>query len=183
MLTEPQREHVRLATRTTQIISTALTGGVAFFAAIVLVLSTQQPRGDAPAVPILTYAAAGVALLAVVLRTVVPGLIAAQARQAIVNRDASRVPQPAVHNAAELGDVAPLMGMFQTRLIVGAALLEGGAFFCLVAYLLERQPLALIAAGVLFCFLLGQFPSVARVTGWIETELSTVDQLRQLDRS
>lgn len=183
MLTEPQREHVRLATRTAQVISISLAAGVIFFAAVVLSLTGQKPPAGAPQVPILSYAAVAIALVAMVMRLIVPGMLAARTRSAVVQRDTARVPQPTLANTAELGDIAPLMGVFQTKVIVGTALLEGAAFFCLVAYLIERQPSSLVVAGVLFCLLIGQIPTVGRTMTWIESELVSIGQMRALERS
>jgi hypothetical protein len=85
-----------------------------------------------------------------------------------------------VANAAELGDVLPLSGVYQTRLIIGCAMIEGAAFFCLIAYLLERRPLSLIVAGVLLLLLISQIPTVSKVESWVESELSTINQLRHM---
>jgi hypothetical protein len=81
---------------------------------------------------------------------------------------------------AESAEVASLINVYQTQLIVAAAMLEGGAFFCIVAYMLEGQAIARNLAIVLIFMLALQVPMVSQVESWIEREISTRRQLRQL---
>jgi hypothetical protein len=181
MLTDPQREHIKMAARTMQIIAGALAAGVVIFLAIVLFLTSQRavgPAGDS----FLTYIAAAYSLAAIMAWAIVPSVIGGRMRQSIVDRNASQWTMK-LANAAELGDALPLTSVYQTRLIVGCALLEGAAFFCLVAYLLEQQPMGLIIAGVLLLLLLSQVPTVPRLESWVEGELATIDQLRLMRRT
>jgi hypothetical protein len=83
-------------------------------------------------------------------------------------------------NAAELGDVAPLAAIYQTRTIIGAAMLEGAAFLGCVAYLLEHQQLVLVVAGALLLMIARHFTTASGLESWIENELATIQQMRQL---
>jgi hypothetical protein len=180
MLTDPQREHIRLAARTMQIIVGALATGVAFFAGIVLSFAGAAGDEQAPSDErLLTYMAVGAALIVVIAWAVVPALIAGQMRQKIADGNAAQLTLN-LRNAAEIGDVGPLTVAYQVRLIVAAALLEGVAFFNLIAYMIERQSLSLIVAGLLLLMILSHIPTVGRLQEWVERELNTIDQLRQM---
>ena len=76
-------------------------------------------------------------------------------------------------------DAGKLLAVYQTALIIGAALLEGATFFLAIAYFLEGQILSLIVAGVLMGLLVARFPTRSRVAGWIDRELERIDQERQ----
>jgi hypothetical protein len=122
------------------------------------------------------------AAVAIVLWAVVPGVVAGRMRQAIVDGNAPQA-LPLSANAAELENVVPLAASYLTRLIIGDALLEGAAFFNLVAYLIEQQVFSLAVAGALLLIILAQFPSLSRLTDWVERELATTEQLQVLRRS
>jgi hypothetical protein len=80
------------------------------------------------------------------------------------------------------GDAGSLMAVFQGKIIVGAAMLEGGAFFAAIAYLVEGGPIALALAVVLWLGIAAHFPTLPRVIGWIERQLEWLDQERLLDQ-
>ena len=63
-----------------------------------------------------------------------------------------------------------LPAAFLTQLIVGAAMNEGAAFFALVAYLIEKNPIALGLAVVLIAGVISRFPTTGRVERWIEQQ-------------
>lgn len=180
MLTERQRAHLKLAVRTMQVIVGALAAGVLTFVGVVLaVVRGGVIGGQLQQEPLITHVAAGFAVVAAVLWGIVPGLITSRMRQAIAGGNKSPLTTK-LSNAAEVRDVAPLTVAYQSRLIVGAALLEGAAFFNLIVYMLEQQPLSLVAAGVLLLIMLTQIPTVSRLEAWVESELSTIEQLRQM---
>jgi hypothetical protein len=164
-----------------QIVAAAMAGGVLIFLAVVVILVWQKDGGR-PDGRLLTYIAVAFAIVAVFAWSIVPSVIAGQLRQPIVDGSATRRGSKSDHGA-ESGNIRPLTAIYQTRLIIGSALLEGAAFFCLVAYLLERQPLSLVVA-VLFCLLLvSQIPSVARVESWVAGEVAIIEQLRVTPRT
>jgi hypothetical protein len=183
MLADAQREYVARVTATLQIIVAALAFGVLTFAGIALLVAVDAAgAAGGPAQPLLTYIAAGAALVALVLSWIVPGLIAGSGRQAIAASEpiSTATPMRDQPAANELGDVAPLLAAYQTRQIVRAAILEGAAFFCLISYIIEKQSLSLVAAGIMVLLLLGQFPTRSRVEDWIGGEMAAIEQLRQM---
>jgi hypothetical protein len=181
MLSDEQRAYLARATLTMQIIVGALAAGVILFGGIVLALRPLQ--GGAPLDgSLLTYMAAGAAFMALVAAMVIPSVLLRSQRQAIVAGTSTLVagsiggePLPEAHR--ELG---PLVAVYQTCLIIRSAILEGAAFFALVAYQLEQQPLSLAAAGMLLLFLLAKFPTRSKVEDAIESERTTIAQLRQM---
>jgi hypothetical protein len=177
-------------TRTCQIIVAALVMGVVSFLVVVLlfvpksmmlapVLAEAGPAGAAapappPAgLPIISYIALAMAVSVLVLSFVVPKLIVSNARSQIAKGTAPKT------GKAEEAEAAEFLPVYQTQLIIGAALLEGGAFFAAIAYMLERSPLALVAAGVLLGLLVTRFPTTERVRAWIEKQLELLQQQRQ----
>ncbi|HEX2475589.1 MAG TPA: hypothetical protein VHK01_12630 [Lacipirellulaceae bacterium] len=181
MLTNDQREYVKLAVRPMQIIVAALATGVGIFFAIVFVIPPiARLAGGPPAEPLVSYIAAAAGLAGIFAWAVVPRIITAGIRQSIVH--GKPAPPAGLSQNLPMTDerlqIRPLIAMYQNSLIVGGAILEGAAFFNLVAYMLEQQPMNLVVAGVLLLLLLSQIPTVSRLESWIETELTTIDQLR-----
>src|SRR5581483_670179 len=89
-----------------------------------------------------------------VVRAVVTNSIQASARNRLVTADGSAV--------------RPWLAVYQTRTIVGAALLEGGAFFLLVAYMAEGAPWVLVVAAVLWIAMAWlHFPTRDKVEAWV----------------
>ncbi len=181
MLSDPQREYIGKVALTLQIIVGALAGGVLMFLVIVIFLVSQNPPVANPTTPIITYSAYGMAFASIIASLVVPGLVSGRARQSLVDGDVSQWGLVKnLPNAAELGDVAPLAAIYQTRTIIGAALLEGAAFFACVAYLLEHQQLVLVVAGALLLMIARHFTTASGLESWIDNELATIQQMRQL---
>ena len=73
------------------------------------------------------------------------------------------------------------LAFYQTRMIVGAALLEGPAFFLLIAYLIERSPWSLAAAIFMILGVAAHFPTEQRVAEWVEQQMSLLEEERQLE--
>ena len=171
---------------TIQIIVAALTAGCLIFMAIAifLVQTGQAPPVNENDMPLLTYMATAWAGMAIVARMIVPKIIESAARKRIADGTwqaaASGQQQTQVARPAErLGDAGQLLAVLNTRTIVGGAILEGSAFFALVAYLIEKSPLALAAAVVMIIGVVLHFPTRSSATHWIEDQLAAVEQLRQ----
>jgi hypothetical protein len=60
--------------------------------------------------------------------------------------------------------------VYQTQLIIGAAQIEGVAFFAGVAYFLSKDPIALGLALLLVGALILRFPTIERVQRWIDQQ-------------
>jgi hypothetical protein len=181
MLSDPQRDYIRKVARTLQIIVGALAGGVLMFLAVVIYLVSQNPPVPAPEASIVTYTAYGMAVVCGIASLVVPSLVSGRARQSIIDGGISQWGLVTnLPNAAELGDIAPLAAIYQTRTIIGAALCEGAAFFACAAYLLEHQRPALFVAVVLLFMIARHIPTVSGLESSIESESTTIQQMRQL---
>ncbi|HEX4592127.1 MAG TPA: hypothetical protein VH120_19495 [Gemmataceae bacterium] len=100
-----------------------------------------------------------------VARTVIVPRIATARRRILPNNPAVTIQQ--------------LMTMFATRTIVGAALIEGAAFFLLVAYLAEGQPWTWVGGmvmGVLLAAL--QAPTRARAEAAFAADRQAIEDQR-----
>lgn len=165
MLSPEQRQRVAGFTRTLQIIVVGLFAGLAVY--LVMVAAVLPPPDKVDSIR-LAPLAAGFAALQVVLAVVLPRVMAAQQRAASVTASESA------------GSVGGLLAGFQVRRIIAAAMLEGAGFFNGVAYQIERQSYSLeIAVAVLGGILL-LFPLRSLVEQWVENELRTVRELRDL---
>ncbi|MBN1589842.1 MAG: hypothetical protein JW888_10040 [Pirellulales bacterium] len=183
------QDQLTVPVRVMQIIVLALASGCATFAVIVIVLNLGGQEGPEAAQPdllVITYAA---------LAAIVPMLIAFFVLRSIWNSQARRLVIKAVDEASgESSDLRPtqwlestkivsmLVPVFQTRLIIGAALFEGTAFFLLIAYMVEGSIIALVAALAVAVGILLQFPTRSGVAGWIEQQTEAVRNQRQFSR-
>ena len=165
MLTDSQIDELRPVLRTSQIIVGALVLGVLNFAAVAAFIRTTGPQGP-PNQAFITYVALASAGIATVAHFIVSTVMTGQLRKSFVgDRE---------------GSVRPPAQAFQTLLIIRSAILEGAIFFCLVSYMPEGQTIAMVAAGVLLLLLLVQFPTMGRMSAWVENELMVAEQMRQL---
>jgi hypothetical protein len=173
--------------RTCQIIIGAMIMGVAVFLAIVIlvvptIMAPGLPPGAGgavagpvgPQVPLITYTAAALGAMGLVMSYVVPGLFVVSVRRQAARGgwpDAT-AGKPVLPGEDPLAD-APrrLLPLYQTQLLVGAAIIEGMAFFATLAYMLERNKIALAIAGFLLGCLASRFPTADRINRWLERQL------------
>lgn len=173
MFDDKSKQHIAAVVRTAQIILLALAMGVVTFAAVVVfaVSGGQQGRGNT--ITLLATVFAGADL---VLCLLIPEFITATNRRKIAagtwQAAQSQGPVPE-------SDAGRLALTYQVKMIIGTALLEGGCFLALVAYMTERQALGLAVAAVLLAALLAHFPTRARVEAWIEDQLHRVEDERR----
>ncbi len=188
-MTDP--EALQPVIRTCQIIVAALIMGVVLFLVITLVaippLMKPQPAlpGEGPGIsgmPLITYIATAVGLLNLVLSIIVPKISTDGARRQMA---LGRSPATVKGGSSEPKQLYPeeysgkLMTLYQTQLIVGAAILEGGAFFAAIAYMLERNPIAMVTAGVLLGALSARWPTSDRISVWLDRQLALLQEERQ----
>jgi hypothetical protein len=164
MLTELQRDQLRQALRPMQIIVATLAFGVVSFFVVTLFIGSHGGGNGPDSNHIVTYVGMGFAIVGAIVWIILRDLIARQSRKSVL-----------------AGDTRRLATVYQTRLIISCALLEGIAFLNLVAYLIEHQRMSLVIAGAYLVILLNQFPTLNRLENWVERELAEVDQLRQLE--
>jgi hypothetical protein len=166
--------------RQLQIIVGALVAGCVFFLVIAVVLAGEKAGevgGDAGK-PVITYVAIVFVVMVLVMRMVVPGIVVSAGRRKMLEE----IGPPNAESPERTEEARALARLFATRTIIAGALLEGAAFFLLVSYLVEQQPLSLIVAVVLISRLVFDIPTRARIVHWIEDQLLVADQERQLGR-
>ena len=172
-------ESIQAVTRQGQIIIGALISGVVFFLVIATVVDLGPNPGvvaggagagqRAQTVPLVTYLALAFGAVLLPMSFMVPGLVAKQQRQAIAagnvtagtNLTASST--AASSSGATKTPAGGLHAAYLTQLITGAAMNEGAAFFAGVAYLIEKNPIALALAFVLLTAIVARFPTGSRV--------------------
>lgn len=135
-------QSTELQVRTLQLIIGALASGLVLFAAVAYFVVDSQPQEES-----LTQFGLLAGLVCLVTQRPVGAMLRRQAK-------------------------APdqRMGAYMTATLVSAAILEGGAFFNLVLYMLERSPWSLAMAALLWVALLFKTPSRQRVESWLEGE-------------
>ena len=147
----PQQVGPESVGRISQIIAGALIMGVVIFACVAFFIAKGEPAKS----PVIALMGAGMAVMMIVVRFIMPTVI--------VNGAKARLKE-----AADADRMTQLAGLYQTKMIVGMAVLEGAAFFNLIAYITERQ---LWSYGVV-AFLLGvmaiSFPSQGQFESWAE---------------
>jgi hypothetical protein len=134
----------------------------------------HRPLAEPDMATILTWVAVAFAAVTLPLSFVLPGLIAQQNRRAIAAGTWTLIkggspPMPAAHEAFQT-DVGPLAMVYQTQLIIGAAMNEGVAFFAAIAYMIGRNPIALGLGILLVGGLVARFPTKDRVALWMDRQ-------------
>lgn len=167
------RQHV---VRRAQITRAMLMMGVVIFVGVAVVTAMGKP----PKEPVMALIAAGFAVLATVARAIVVPLVIATQRRKIAR--AMQLPATEHEGAADANEVIEkqLYMVWQiNKLILEAAILEGAAFFNLVAYIEERQWWSLAVAGSLLASMAASFPTRRRGEDWIRIQ----SELIELDRT
>lgn len=143
--------------RTMQIIVVALMMGVIMFTGVAMFLAHDKAAGDA----LLPTLAAGFAAVAIVMSFIVPPAVAKGMVAQILGREGS------TENENLPGAVNALAGALNTQIIIGVALLEGAAFFNLVAYIIGAHVWSLVVVAVLLLLMAVRFPTPGQVEGWV----------------
>jgi len=150
-----------------RIILLALMASVSLFVLIAIWLRHQGVIPVAP-VPIVTYVGFVLAAGLVAAIRFFPNRVVAATR-----RQLAMIPADLTRRAEHAGispDVSALLAAYQTRLIIIAALLEGIAYYFLIAYLLDGLWISLVMAGVCLAVLAAQFPTEDGVQRWLERQ-------------
>jgi hypothetical protein len=157
-----------------QIIAAALMMGLAVFIAIVAVQAQNLPPPPGRA-PIVTYVALGVLAMMVGVSFVIPAAMSRGPLQAALRQAAQR-PAGEIQDASFL---AQLLNVRQGMMIFGLAPLEGAGFLSAIAYMLEREPMALSAALGALLLMATRFPTFGSVAAWLGQQVEAVADLRQ----
>jgi hypothetical protein len=147
---------------TMQIIAGVLAMGAIIFMVIALIILGTGNGPPPPARPLLTSIGVGFTFVELLVFAIVPGRMVTGGRKGIAQGKSSY--------GFATDEVGCLAGLYQSTMIVGLALLEGVAFFLLIAYLIEGELLSLVIAGFLLALMVLQFPQRSRVESWIEKQ-------------
>ncbi len=151
--------------RTMQIIAAALMAGVLLFLGVVLV-STQGHVFSTKAPPLISGIAGGFAFLMIVNHFVIPGILTRTQLRLAAERKLLQQDEEAKNQR--------VVAIYQTQLIIGLALLEGAAFFNLIALMIGKSIFSLGVVVLLLCLMLMKFPTRNRISFWVQ------DKLREL---
>ncbi len=146
--------------RTVQIIAGALILGPLLFMAIAVTSTWGQPPND----PTIGYVAAVFSAGVLVASFVVPPIVVSQSLAKLRGQ------------GTEISTL-DLFNVYQTRTIVRAALLESGAFFSLIAYMVTHLEWTLALAIGLLVAMGIFFPTPGRFDDWVREQR----ELRSLD--
>ncbi len=149
-----------------QVVVSALAAGATFFAGIVLVAKSGAIGWEPNPV---SWIAVGFASFALVLSIVVPGTVS---RAAL-----SRISPESLRSANEATELELLFPVYQQRCIMACGLLEGAAFFNLVAYQLNAFVGSLAMAAMLIVLILVRFPSVAGMQLWLRDRIQEIKMM------
>lgn len=183
-----ETDAVQQVVRTSQIIVGAMVAGVTFFCVFVTTVLGDAGRPgpaakpDILGLPLLTALCLGFGVITLVASFVVPRVMVEGGLRVIArgsSLDEMKLTESGQRQVYPASDVRRLLPLFQTQLIVASALNEGGAFFGAVAYMLERQAVALAVAGTMIALILSRFPTLDRVQGWLDAQLERLAQLRR----
>ena len=136
-----------------RVITGAMIGGVLAFGLVVLIVKKDVQAAE----PVISYAALLMAVTCMGARLVVPDLIARSQVAAFGQ----------VGSAEDEATRTRMVGVFQSRQIVGLALCEGPAFFNLIAWWLEGQALSIATVGFLILVMITSLPTRRRLDDWI----------------
>ncbi len=152
-----------------QIIVVAMVLGVIILLVVAAVAGPTLkplPEQDGRA-PVVTYVAIAAAISALFARAFVSNLVVTAGRRKIAQRLAEASPDAIVDGE--------LYRLFYTKTVIRCSLIEGPALFLGVAYLVERNHLALGVSIAMVLFLALHFPTRSGMAGW------TDDQRRRME--
>lgn len=157
MLSDAQRSHLPRQLVTMRIIAGALCAGVVVFGVIVLLVDrhvTEEPR--------LAFVALVVSVGCIMAAAILPRVIGKRGQSSLTDVPGEQSERPRSPESDEAYLVSRGMAIYQTRLIISLAILEGAALLNLIAYMLEGQAVNVAVAFVLLTLMMIQFPSRGR---------------------
>ncbi|MBR9801660.1 hypothetical protein GYB59_08155 [bacterium] len=137
--------------QTAMIIAAGLVGGVVTFAIVATTMAPPAPKEP----DVVSLVMAGVGAFTFLASFIIPGLISGAMLQQLQQKGTA-------------GDEQQLLQVYQTRMIMRLAMLEGGAFANLVAYMTQGQQWSLIIVAWLVATMLMFFPTPGRINNWIQ---------------
>lgn len=173
------REQLAGQIRVLQILVASVAMGPVAFLGYALFMAEQ---GDQDGAVFMTYLACGAAAAAVAARLFVPSVVVRSQRRQIAAGVWSPPGQSDNSHAAPTTDAGKLAAVYAARTTIAVAILEAAAFFLVLAFLLERNPLALAAAVLLMIVIAAHFPTQTRAVEWVERQLRQLDEDRQVEQ-
>jgi hypothetical protein len=178
MSTEPHwKEETKQLFLTTTIINSGLVMGVVFFAIITIAIhEAEMTAGSGVLSVVAAVAALGafpVSMLAsrVVVQNGVKEYLQNRRRVQEAAEKAGHAPPDPQHFSLQ-NELAPLAKAYQSKLIVGSAILESAAFFTCVAYLIEKSYVPLIFLAALITALALRTPTPGKIIGFFENYIA-----------
>ncbi|MCE9552174.1 MAG: hypothetical protein K8T91_02215 [Planctomycetes bacterium] len=165
-----------------QVIVSALAAGALSFLLITAFMAPSigltAEAETAQGSPVILYIGLAAAVLGIMARMVIPNAIEAAGRRALAAEPSTHPGTP-----AERSDLnGRLLALYQRRLIVAAALIEGPTFLLITAYMLEHSKVALILAVAMIVLIALHVPTQARVSNWLAEQRKLVEEQRALIR-
>lgn len=172
-----QMDRIQPVIVTTRIIVVALAAGIAFFGAFVLVFQGIDLQAD---LGVLTLVAIILGCSNAPLSFFVANQVSTHQIQQIIDDNSGVQARDKLDGTPPSDQLQRLAQVFQTKTLIACAVLDGAAFFALVALLLEDHVASLAVAAVMLALILSHFPSSAGVTHWIEQRRQHIEHFRQL---
>lgn len=146
---------------TARILVGALATGVMMFGAVAVALALANPQAPKD-FPLVSYIMAAMGAGTLVMSFVIPGIVLAP-----MGRELGAVP-----GEKQAETVLP---SYQTKLLLGCASCEGGAFANLVAFIVEQQWWSVGIAGLLLLVILSRFPTEARLENFVREQIEIAE--------
>lgn len=163
-----------------QVIVSALVAGALSF--LIITTFMAPSIGAEPATEttqessLILYIALAATALAIMARMVVPSAIETAGRHALAAEPSTHPGTPAARSYLD----GQLLALYQRRMIVAAAMIEGPAFLLITAYMLEHSKFAMIAAVVMIVIIALHIPTQARASSWLSQQRKLVEEERAL---
>jgi hypothetical protein len=159
--------------RVNRILLGSLIAGPLIFM-VIAVIVRQGMQGVPPDLPILTYLSFPFAIVNTTLSFFMPDYSIARERRKLAQGSG-------INNSSERqssADFGRLVELYQTRMIIGAAMIEGCIFFFIIAYIVEGSLYCLVGALVLLGIMISKFPNREGVEQWVEKQRDLLQQER-----
>ena len=157
----PYNPEVTKAVRSLMLLNGAFIMGVLLLLAVVLVLRKQVAQQ--PEVPFVSYLAASLGPIMLMISLILAPFLDAQARKAAALQDDDQME-------------VQLARSLVSKNIMLVALLEAAAIANLIVFMLEDQLLCLAVGGAVLLAMAAHFPTMDRSTRWIERQKQLIEQ-------
>jgi hypothetical protein len=155
---------------TMQIIAAALMIGVISFLGVVLFLvyAQQGGQGQLPAgdLPIVSLVAIAMFVINTPLALFLPNQMGKSALKQMTAAGGKEA------------DIADLLNVRQTTMLISLALLEGTAFCACIGFLLDADTGSLVVVGLCLLLMLALFPTRNRVRNWLDKQMMALQDIR-----